>query len=216
MLDFSQIAAGPLCSMLLADMGAVVIKVEAPSGDIARGLGPPFANGESVLHLALNRNKYSVVADLKDPDDRERINRLIADADVLIEGFRPGVATRLGIGFEQVRAINPDIIYCSISAFGQHGPWSHKRGVDGVIQAVSGLMSITGESGAAPSKVQTPLADMSAGLQATIAVLAALLKRADGKRDRTYRCQSVRERPAAAANHDDVLSDVVPSARTDG
>ncbi|AIT82207.1 carnitine dehydratase (plasmid) [Novosphingobium pentaromativorans US6-1] len=180
-IDFSQIAAGPLCSMLLADLGAVVIKVEPPSGDIARGLGPPFANGESVLHLSLNRNKYSITADLKDAEDRERVMRLVADADVVIEGYRPGVAQRLGLSFDDVRKINPDAVYCSISAFGQHGPWSRKAGVDGVIQAVSGLMSITGDADSPPSKVQTPIVDMSAGLQATVAILAALAKRDKGE-----------------------------------
>ena len=183
-LDFSQIAAGPLCSMLLADMGAVVIKVEPPAGDIARGLGPPFINGESVLHMSLNRNKYSMSADLKTKEGQDRIRRLIADADVVIEGYRPGVAKRLGIGFDDVQAINPDAIYCSISAFGQRGPWSSKPGVDGVVQAVSGLMSITGDAGAAPSKVQAPIVDMTTGFQATIAILAALAKRAKGEQTR--------------------------------
>jgi len=180
-LDFSQIAAGPMCSMLLADMGAVVVKVEPPGGDIARGLGPPFVNGESVLHLSLNRNKYSMVADLKDPEDQKRIRTMLADADIVIESYRPGVATRLGVGFKDVRAINPDVIYCSISAFGQRGPWSHKAGVDGVVQAISGLMSITGEANAPPSKVQAPIVDMVTGFQATIAILAALAKRAKGE-----------------------------------
>lgn len=180
-LDFSQIAAGPLCSMLLADMGAVVIKVEPPTGDIARGLGPPFVNGESILHLSLNRNKYSVTADLKNPDDLDRIRKLIARADVIIEGYRPGVAKRLGIAFDDVRVINPDAVYCSISAFGQRGPWSHKPGVDGVIQAVSGLMSITGDAGSSPNKVQAPISDMVTGFQATIAILAALNLRAKGE-----------------------------------
>ena len=183
-LDFSQIAAGPLCSMLLADMGAVVIKVEPPAGDIARSLGPPFINGESVLHMSLNRNKYSMSADLKTKEGQDRIRRLIADADVVIEGYRPGVAKRLGIGFDDVQAINPDAIYCSISAFGQRGPWSTKPGVDGVVQAVSGLMSITGDAAAAPSKVQAPVVDMTTGFQATIAILAALAKRAKGERPR--------------------------------
>lgn len=180
-IDFSQIAAGPLCSMILADLGAVVIKVEPPEGDIARGLGPPFVNGESVLHLSLNRNKRSMVANLKDPADRARIMAMIADADIVIEGYRPGVAKRLGVGYDDVRAINPDVIYCSISAFGQRGPWSHKAGVDGVIQAASGLMSITGENGAKPSKVQAPVVDMVTGMQATIALLAAVAKRAKGE-----------------------------------
>ncbi len=179
-IDFSQIAAGPMCSMLLADMGANVIKVDPPEGDIGRKLGPPFVQGESPIFLSVNRNKRSIIADLKTDAARERIHRLIKTADVLIESFRPGVADRLGIGFAEARAINPKIIYCSISAYGQQGPWSDKPGVDGVIQAVSGLMSVTGMEGEPPSKLQAPVVDMVTGLQAMIAVLLALRKRDHG------------------------------------
>ena len=176
-IDFSQIAAGPLCTMLLADMGAEVIKVEPPDGDIARRLGPPFLQGESTLFLALNRNKRSIVLDLKTDEGRREAHRLIDGADVLVENFRPGVMDRLGIGFAETKLRNPRIIYCSISAYGQSGPWSGKPGVDGALQAVSGLMSITGAEGDPPSKLQTPVVDMVAGQQATIAVLGALQQR---------------------------------------
>jgi crotonobetainyl-CoA:carnitine CoA-transferase CaiB-like acyl-CoA transferase len=180
-IDFTQIAAGPLCTMLLADMGADVLKVEPPGGDIGRTLGPPFIGGESAVFLSLNRNKRSVVIDLKTEVGRQQARSLIATADVLVESYRPGVADRLGIGFHDARAISPNLIYCSISAYGQSGPWSTKPGVDGVLQAVSGLMSITGTEGEPPSKLQVPVVDMVTGYHATMAVLAALHQRAGGK-----------------------------------
>ncbi|SDJ53904.1 Crotonobetainyl-CoA:carnitine CoA-transferase CaiB [Bradyrhizobium sp. Rc2d] len=179
-VDFTQIAAGPLCTMLLADMGADVIKIEPPSGDIGRTLGPPFIGGESAVFLALNRNKRGLVIDLKTEDGRRDAEALIATADVVIESFRPGVADRLGIGYRAMKARFPDLIYCSISAYGQDGPWSKKPGVDGVLQAVTGLMSITGSDGEPPTKVQAPLADMVTGYHAVIAVLAALNQRIAG------------------------------------
>jgi crotonobetainyl-CoA:carnitine CoA-transferase CaiB-like acyl-CoA transferase len=180
-IDFTQIAAGPLCTMLLADMGADVLKVEPPGGDIGRTLGPPFIGGESAVFLALNRNKRSVVIDLKTEAGRQQAHGLIATADVVVESYRPGVADRLGIGFRDARAINPNLIYCSISAYGQNGPWSAKAGVDGVLQAVACLMSITGSEGEPPSKLQVPVVDMVAGYHATMAVVAALHQRAGGK-----------------------------------
>ncbi|MFB9262694.1 CaiB/BaiF CoA transferase family protein [Bradyrhizobium erythrophlei] len=177
-VDFSQIAAGPLCTMLLADMGADVVKIEPPGGDISRTLGPNFAGGESTTFLSLNRNKRSVVLDLKTEQGLMDARSLIETADVLVESFRPGVADRLGIGYAQARALNPKLIYCSVSAYGQseHG----KPGVDGVLQAVSGLMSITGFDGQPPAKLQAPVVDMVTGYQATIAILGALLKRSLG------------------------------------
>jgi crotonobetainyl-CoA:carnitine CoA-transferase CaiB-like acyl-CoA transferase len=179
-IDFTQIAAGPLCTMLLADMGADVIKIEPPSGDIGRTLGPPFIGGEGAVFLALNRNKRALVIDLKTESGRRQAETLIATADVVVESFRPGVADRLGIGYRAMKARFPNLIYCSISAYGQEGPWSKKPGVDGVLQAVTGLMSITGSDDEPPSKVQAPLADMVTGYHATIALLAALNQRAAG------------------------------------
>lgn len=181
-IDFSQIAAGPLCTMLLADMGADVVKVEPPSGDLGRMLGPPFVEGESATFMALNRNKRSVVLDLKTEAGLSHARRLVEDADVLVESFRPGVAERLGIGHAAMSVLNPRLVYCSISAYGQSGPWAGFPGVDGVVQAISGLMSITGNEGDPPSKVQAPITDMATGLQATIAVLAALRRRDAGQR----------------------------------
>ena len=179
-IDFSQIAAGPLCTMLLADMGADVIKVEPPTGDVGRTLGPPFVGGESTLFMSLNRNKRGVVLVLKTAEGREQAHTLIAEADVVVESFRPGVADRLGIGAAELTALHPTLVYCSISAFGQSGPWSGRPGVDGVLQAISGMMSITGNRDEPPSKVQAPLVDMLTGFQATIAVLAALQRRTAG------------------------------------
>ncbi|WP_458098206.1 CaiB/BaiF CoA transferase family protein [Roseomonas sp. WA12] len=181
-IDFSQIAAGPLCTMLLADMGADVVKVEPPGGDVGRMLGPPFLAGESTAFMSLNRNKRGVVIDLKTKAGLRQAQRLIAGADVLVESFRPGVVARLGIGYEAAIALNPRLVYCSISAYGQDGPWAGRPGVDGVVQAVSGLMSITGCEGEPPSKVQAPVTDMTTGYQATIAVLAALRRRETGER----------------------------------
>lgn len=175
-VDFSQIAAGPLCTMLLADMGADVIKVEPPAGDIGRTLGPPFLGETSAVYLALNRNKHGVIIDLKSEHGLQQAHKLIAGADILVESFRPGVAARLGIGFEVARKLSPRLVYCSVSAYGQAGPWSGKPGVDGVLQAVTGLMSITGCAGD-PSKVQAPLVDMVSGYHATIAILAGIRNR---------------------------------------
>jgi crotonobetainyl-CoA:carnitine CoA-transferase CaiB-like acyl-CoA transferase len=168
--------------MLLGDMGAEVVKVEPPGGDIGRALGPPFVEGESVLFMALNRNKRSIVLNLKTEEGRRLARELLAGADVLVESFRPGVAERLGIGYEAVTRLNPRLLYCSISAYGQEGPWSERPGVDGVLQAASGLMSVTGAEGEPPSKLQAPVVDMVTGYQATIAVLAALRRRDTGER----------------------------------
>src|SRR3990167_6427420 len=162
-MDFTQLAAGPICTMLLGDMGADIIKIESPQGDLARKLGPPWANGESVTFIAMNRNKRSMAIDLKKPGAVPLLLRLAESTDVVIESFRPGVMDRLGIGYEQLRRVKLDLVYCAITAYGQEGPWRDKPGVDGVLQAVSGLMSVTGEDGSAPSKPQTPTVDMVTG-----------------------------------------------------
>jgi crotonobetainyl-CoA:carnitine CoA-transferase CaiB-like acyl-CoA transferase len=175
-IDFTQVAAGPACTQVLADLGADVVKVEAPQGDLCRALAP-FVAGESVGFLALNGNKRSVTLDLKDPAQLAAALRLIAGADVVVESFRPGVMARLGLDYERVKALRPGLIYCSVSAYGQHGPWKDKPGVDGVLQAVSGLMSVTGVAGAPPCKVQVPVVDMVTGYLASVAILAALNKR---------------------------------------
>lgn len=174
--DFTQVAAGPLCTQILADLGATVTKIEGRDGELCRTLAP-FIEGQSVGFLALNGNKRSVAMDLKDPEQAQAALRLAANADVVVESFRPGVMSRLGLGYEEVARCNPQVIYCSISAYGQEGPWRHKPGVDGALQAVSGLMSVTGTAGAPPSKVQVPLVDMVTGYLSSVAILAALAKR---------------------------------------
>ena len=176
-LDFSQVGAGPACGMLLSDMGADVVKIEAPGGDIGRKLGPPWQQGESVVSMSFNRNKRSIVLDLKKPEAVAAARRLAAAADVVLESFRPGVMEKLGLGYARLSEDHARLVFCSVSAYGQSGPWRDKPGVDGIIQAVSGLMSLIGEEGAPPMKVQTPAADITTGFLATIAVLAALRER---------------------------------------
>jgi crotonobetainyl-CoA:carnitine CoA-transferase CaiB-like acyl-CoA transferase len=176
-LDISQGAAGPTCGMLLGDLGAIVVKVEPPGGEWGRGLGPPFLGGVSAAFLGMNRGKRSVGVDLKRPAAAEALLRLAAGCDVVLESFRPGVADRLGVGYEAMRARNPRLIYAAISAFGQDGPWRDLPGVDGVVQAMSGLMSVTGTAQGPAVKVGVPAGDMLGGIFASQAVLAALLAR---------------------------------------
>jgi crotonobetainyl-CoA:carnitine CoA-transferase CaiB-like acyl-CoA transferase len=175
-VDFTQVAAGPLCTQTLADLGADVVKVEGPQGELCRALAP-FVEGQSLGFLSLNGNKRSIALDLKDPRQCAAALQLTADADVVVESFRPGVMQRLGLGYEDVRRRNAGVIYCSISAYGQEGVWKHKPGVDGVLQAVSGLMSVTGLPGSPPCKVQVPIVDMVTGYIASIGVLGALARR---------------------------------------
>lgn len=163
--------------MLLGDLGADVRKVEPLSGDTARRLGPPWVNGESSWFMSLNRNKRSIALDLKHAKGLEAAQRLMAGADIVVESFRPGVADRLCVGYEHAKRLSPKVIYCSISAFGQQGPWSNKPGVDGIVQAVSGLMSTLGQEGQEPSKVPVPVVDMVTGYLASVAISAALHKR---------------------------------------
>jgi crotonobetainyl-CoA:carnitine CoA-transferase CaiB-like acyl-CoA transferase len=176
-LDISQGAAGPTCGMLLGDLGAVVLKVEPQGGEWGRGLGPPFLNGVSAAFLGMNRGKRSIGVDLKKAGAAEAVLRLAAGCDVVLESFRPGVADRLGVGYEAMRAVNPRLVYAAISAFGQEGPWRDLPGVDGVVQAMSGVMSVTGTAGGPPVKVGVPAGDMLGGIFASQAVLAALLAR---------------------------------------
>src|SRR5437868_6907698 len=139
-LDFAQVGAGPLCGMQLGDLGADVVKIESPAGDLGRKLGPPWQDGESVVSMSFNRNKRSLVIDMKNPAGPALVKRMAALADVVLESFRPGVMDKLGIGYAALAAENPRIVFCSVSAYGQSGPWRDKPGVDGILQAVSGLM----------------------------------------------------------------------------
>lgn len=177
-LDLTQIMAGPFCAMLLADLGAEVIKIEKPQGgDDSRRMAPPYYNGESAAFIAMNRNKYGLALDIRTPAGKEILWRLIASADVLVENFRPGTMARLGFSFEQVHAKYPALIYCSISGFGQTGPDRERGGFDLVTQAMSGVLSVTGTP-QEPAKVGVPISDLNAGLFASHAILAALLFRA--------------------------------------
>jgi formyl-CoA transferase len=181
-VDLTQVMAGPFCTMLLGDLGADVIKVEPPGGDLSRSMGGRRLHMKGKDHapfIALNRNKRSIVLDLKVPSDRDRLLALVADADILVENFRPGVAERLGVGFATVARKNPRLVYCSISGFGQSGPWADRPGFDLIAQGMSGVMSVTGTGGDSPTpmKCGIPISDLGAGLFAANGIQAALLAR---------------------------------------
>jgi len=181
-LDLSRVLAGPWCTMTLADLGADVIKVEAPQGDDTRTWGPPFLehNGQkiSAYFACCNRNKRSITIDLHTEQGRKIVHQLAKTADVVVENFKTGGAEKLGVGYETLRQINPKIIYCSISGYGRTGAAKDRLGYDFVIQAETGLMSITGEVTGQPVKVGVAAADLATGQNATIAILAALIHRA--------------------------------------
>ena len=177
-IDFSQILAGPFCTMLLADMGADVVKIEKPNGgDDTRRYGPPFIEGESAAFLTLNRNKRSIILDLKSEQGLSIVRRMLEDADVMIHNFRPGVVDRMGLAYDDVSAINPAIVYCTVSGFGTTGPYSSRAGFDLVAQGMSGLMSINGFPGAPPAKVGVPMADLNTGMFCAYGILTAYINR---------------------------------------
>lgn len=178
-LDLTQVMAGPYCCQILADMGADVIKVEpVGSGDSVRtSLGPRLPNGESAAFLAVNRNKRGIALDLKSEPGLDAFKRLVGTADVVVENFRPGVVTRLGIDYESLRRIKPDLIYASISGFGQTGPYADRPGYDLIAQGMSGIMSISGEPGGNPVKSGIPVADLSAGMFCAVGILGAVVAR---------------------------------------
>lgn len=177
-LDLSRDLAGPFCSMILADLGAEVIKVEIPErGDEARSWGPPFIGGESAYFLSVNRNKKSVTINLKMEEGKEILYKMVGKSDVFLENFRWGVAERLGIHYEKISKINPRIIYCSISGFGHTGPYRDRPAYDIIIQGMSGIMDITGEDSRPPVKVGVSITDLGAGMYAAIAILSAILAR---------------------------------------
>jgi formyl-CoA transferase/CoA:oxalate CoA-transferase len=186
-LDLTRVLSGPYCTMMLADMGARVIKIEQPGkGDDTRGWGPPFVAGESAYFLSINRNKQSVTLDFKKPEGRAVLDRLIADVDVLVENFRPGTLTKLGLDYESVAATHPRLVYCSISGFGQTGPRRREAGYDAVMQGEGGLMSITGSSDGPPFRLGVAIADIVSGMFAAQGVTLALFAR-----ERTGRGQAV-------------------------
>jgi formyl-CoA transferase len=172
-LDVTQVMAGPFCTMLLADFGADVVKIEPPAGDSTRTM-PGAVGTDSPSFNAVNRGKRSLVLNLKTVEGREALKRLARDADILVENYRPGVLAALGLDYESLRAVNPRLIYASISGYGQTGPDSRKGGFDLVAQGISGIMSITGDAGGPPVKAGIPLTDLGAGLFALIGILAAL------------------------------------------
>lgn len=180
-IEFCNVAAGPFCGMLLADMGAEVIKIEPPSGDTLRQW-PPFSDGFSENFASLNRNKRSIVLDLKQANDNALARRLIESADIVIENNRPGAMARLGLGYDSFAAGFPNLIYCSMSAFGQEGPRAAEGGFDLTVQALSGIMSVTGEPDGDPVKCGVPISDFATGLYGAFAIAALAARvRAGGK-----------------------------------
>lgn len=174
-IDLSHALAGPLAATLLADFGAQVIKIEPPGqGDIARAWGPPFYGEDSAYFVNLNRNKKSVELDLKHARGREVFFRLVEGADVVLENLRPGAVARLGIDYERARAVRPEIVYCSISGFGQTGPYRDRAAMDLIVQAESGMISVTGEPGQPGVRCGVSIADLTAGMNAALAILTAL------------------------------------------
>lgn len=177
-LDLTHVMAGPTCTLMLADMGAEVVKVEKqPDGDDTRRSVPPSVGDQAASFLMMNRNKRGIALDLKTAGGAAILRRLALRADVLVENFGPGVMERLGFGYESLKAENPGLIYCSLSGFGRTGPYSHRRGFDLVAQAMSGIMSFTGEAGGPPAKCGPPLSDITAGLLAAMGILAAYAHR---------------------------------------
>jgi crotonobetainyl-CoA:carnitine CoA-transferase CaiB-like acyl-CoA transferase len=176
-LDLSRVLAGPYCTMVLGDLGADVIKVEPPEGDETRGWGPPFAEGESAYYLCVNRNKRGIVINLKTDEGKKVLRDLALQSDVLVENFRVGTLEKFGLDFATLHELNPKLIYCSITGFGQTGSMKDKPGYDFMIQALGGLMSITGEPEGEPMKTGVAVVDLFAGQNAIIAILAALQAR---------------------------------------
>jgi crotonobetainyl-CoA:carnitine CoA-transferase CaiB-like acyl-CoA transferase len=177
-LELAQIMAGPTCGMLLADMGADVIKVEKlPGGDDARGYREPRVNGVSAPFMMLNRNKRGIAVDLKQAAGRDLLLRMVADADILTENYRRGTLEKLGLGYDVLARVNPGLIYCAVSGYGRDGPFADKGGFDLIAQGFAGLMSITGEPGGPPIKTGNPVADINAGILAAVGILAAFAHR---------------------------------------
>jgi len=173
-LDLTRVLAGPYCTMILADLGADVIKVEMPvTGDDSRHFGP-YQKGESAYFMSLNRNKRSIVLDLKSPEGKATLKALLMKMDVVVENFRPGTMEKLGFGYEDIKIYHPSIIYAAASGFGHTGPYSDRPAYDGVVQAMGGIMSITGQVGGEPTRVGPSVGDINAGMFTAIGILAAL------------------------------------------
>ena len=186
-IELAQIMAGPTCGMLLADMGADVIKVEKlPGGDDTRSYTQPSIDGESAAFMVLNRNKRGIAVNLKTPGGLEVVKKLLADADVVTENYRKGTLEKLGLGYEVLQALNPRLVYCAISGYGRTGPYADKPGFDLILQGFAGIMSVTGEPGRQPVKSGTSIADINAGILAALGIVSALQAR-----ERTGRGQMV-------------------------
>ena len=174
-LDLTRALAGPFCTLMLGDNGADVIKIEIPgSGDDTRKWGPPFIGDESAYFLSINRNKRSLTLNLQDPKAQDVFMKLAKDSDVVVENFTPGVMDRFGLGYEAVKAVNPNVVYCSISGFGQDGPYRSRPAYDQIMQGVGGLMSITGEPDGEPQKIGIAVTDIGAGMWSAFAITTAL------------------------------------------
>ncbi len=200
-LDLSRILAGPYCTMILGDQGAEVLKVERPSvGDDTRTWGPPFAGGESAYFLCCNRNKKSIVIDLKTPEGVALVKELANVSDVLVENFTPGLMKRFGLDYESLREENPRLVYCSITAYGQDGPYRDRPGYDMVLSAVGGLMGITGERDGPPCKVGVAITDVLTGVYASGAITAALLWRERSGRGQFIDCSLLDAQVSGLAN----------------
>jgi crotonobetainyl-CoA:carnitine CoA-transferase CaiB-like acyl-CoA transferase len=197
-LELANFIAGPLCGTLLADMGADVIKIEPPAGDMARAT-PPLRNGESASFAALNRNKRSLVLDLKQPEACAIVRKLAAGSDVFLEAYRPGALDKLGLGADAIKAVNPRIVYTSVSGFGQTGPERRRAGVNLIVEAFSGALSVTGEPGKMPMRPGVQTADVFGALFATYATLAALVGAARNGEGRVADVSLVEASIAAAA-----------------
>jgi crotonobetainyl-CoA:carnitine CoA-transferase CaiB-like acyl-CoA transferase len=181
--DLTQNIAGPYCTQVLGDMGAHIVKVERPErGDDARAWAPPYSGRESATFMSVNRNKRSLAVDMKAPEGRAIIERLIGRADVLVQSLRAGAVAELGLGWDDARRLNPRLVYCSITAFGTEGPMKDRPGYDPLMQAYGGIMSVNGHRGQPPARVAMSIIDMGTGLWAVAAILAALRER-----DRTGR-----------------------------
>lgn len=179
-LDLTTFLSGPFCTQILADLGADVVKVAPPDGDSSRAIPPHFVGNDSAYYLGINRNKRSIVIDMKDPAGLQRVKDLIAKADVVVENYRPGVAARIGLLIDELRASNPQLIWASISGFGQTGPMADQPAYDMIVQALSGVMSLTGEPDRPAVRLGIPAGGMVAGMYAGIAINAALADRERG------------------------------------
>ena len=200
-LDLSRILAGPYCTMILGDQGADVIKVERPgAGDDTRTWGPPFAGGESAYYLSCNRNKRSMTVNLKEPAGADLVREIAKVSDVFIENFTPGLTKRFGLDYDTLQELNPRLVYCSISAYGQDGPYRDRPGYDMVLSAVGGLMWITGERDGNPCKVGVAITDVLTGVYASGAITAALLWRERSGRGQYVDCSLLDAQVSALAN----------------